>query len=299
MKTTRYVAKMIVGMGCLLSASMAWAEDQVEVCFNYGCHNRAWITIEDADLAGLKDLFKDVATPLAERNAVVQAEQVLDAIAARTTPIAADKHENYYDNEGPGKRDCIDHSTTSTAYLQLMSRQGWLRFHDVGNIVVRHPAIFDYHRAALLLEGGRVPYVVDGWFRDFGQPVVVMPLVRWEKGDGAESDGIQADGTPRTEVTVLAHNGNSTSNSTSNSADNSASNTNITQTTSKPAAVVAQTPLAQTKPAELKSAESKPDLTEVHQIITPIGEAEEVDLVALFAKKPAPPSPEEHKRLGR
>ena len=39
--------------------------------------------------------------------------------------------------------DCIDHSTNTTAYLRLIERHGWLKFHGVGERVVRGRMLSD------------------------------------------------------------------------------------------------------------------------------------------------------------
>jgi hypothetical protein len=87
-----------------------------------------------------------------------------------------------------GRMDCIDHSTTTTRLLRLLENRGWLQFHRVLEPVRRIRYLFAVHFSAQIEEFGPVPkepqplaadpvrFVVDSWFRDNGQPAVVLPL---------------------------------------------------------------------------------------------------------------------------
>ena len=78
--------------------------------------------------------------------------------------------------------DCIDHSTNTTTYLRLIERRGWLRFHGVGERVLRGGP-FDEHWAARVVErGSNDEWVVDTWFLAPGLPAAVFPLKAWRDG---------------------------------------------------------------------------------------------------------------------
>jgi hypothetical protein len=166
-----------------LAAAVAHADETVRICYNYGCLTETAVTFSAARLAQVRDLLAAAATPAQERELVAKAVGQLYAWAAEQTPIGADRGGDYADDGKNGRMDCIDHSTTTDRFLHMIERLGWLRFHRVDKIVVRHRWIFGQHFSAVLEDrqsGER--YVVDTWFRDNGKPAVVMPLADWYAG---------------------------------------------------------------------------------------------------------------------
>jgi len=163
---------------------VAHAGDSVDVCYNYGCKSHAVATLGDADLAGLGKLFAGVRSAVEERDAIALAVGELSHLAGLQTPIHNDRGGNLGPEEGvDGRMDCIDHSTTTTGYLQLMQRHGWLHFHQVGSWVARAPWLFNYHRSAQVIESDNgAAYAVDSWFFDNGQPAVIFPMKQWLAG---------------------------------------------------------------------------------------------------------------------
>ncbi len=97
-----------------------------------------------------------------------------------------------YADDGPGKMDCIDHSTSTTRLLKMLEARGNLRWHRVLEVNVRHWGfVFATHYSAVIEEigegeGERPRFAVDSWFVDNGQAAVVLPLVEWKKGAGPD-----------------------------------------------------------------------------------------------------------------
>jgi hypothetical protein len=85
--------------------------------------------------------------------------------------------------------DCIDHSTNTTAYLQLIERHGWLKFHGVGERVLRGRMLSDHWAARVVERGSQEEWVIDTWFLAPGLPASVFPLKAWL--DGAEPAGFR------------------------------------------------------------------------------------------------------------
>jgi hypothetical protein len=173
-----------VFLGMLLFSLVASAKDwPVEVCFNYGCQSRATVVFSEAFLAGLTHTGSDAQS---ERQWLSEAIGKMYQEAASQSPIGADKGGNYADEAVYGKMDCIDHSRTTTRFLQLLAARGMLYWHVVKQIETRHLwLIFARHDSAVIEEkasGQR--YVVDSWFVDNGQPAVILPLEAWKKGAG-------------------------------------------------------------------------------------------------------------------
>lgn len=167
------------------------AGEPISVCYNYGCLAEAEVFYSDAQLRRVGDLLGDAHNALYERALLGVALGWMLGWAGEQSPIAADRGGNYADEGVHGRMDCIDHSTTTTRLLRLFERHGWLRFHRVLTPVRRTQALVFEHFSAQIEEQTKSGddlefkrYVVDSWFVDNGQPVVVMSLERWLAGEG-------------------------------------------------------------------------------------------------------------------
>lgn len=179
-----------VGGGLLLASLAAGAAESLSVCFNYGCAAQAAVVFNDAQLHEVAALIELAPDAAAERVAVAVGVGRLLHFAGEQSPIHADRGGNVADGGVSGQMDCIDHSTTTTRLLRMIERHGWLRFHRVGDIVLRRRFLLFEHYSAQLIETGMAAsdettghYVVDSWFFDNGQPAAVMPLARWQAGE--------------------------------------------------------------------------------------------------------------------
>lgn len=186
----------------LMLAGLASADEQVLVCFNYGCAAMEPVHYREHELLAIRDLLDDAVSAAHERELLGVAIGWLLGIAGQQTPIAADRGGNYADAGVHGKMDCIDHSTTTTHLLKMIERRGWLRWHRVLAPAVRHRVLFLQHWSAVIEEEPRMPmrdeepfarprYAVDSWFRDNGQPAVVLPLESWLDGEGSEETSVE------------------------------------------------------------------------------------------------------------
>ena len=183
----------------LLVAVPPAAADTVRVCYNYGCLSEDDVIYKGEQLAAVHRLLGAAGSADEERAALSLAIGSLLAWAGTQTPIAADLGGNVADQGVAGRMDCIDHSTTTTRLLRMLEARGWLRFHRVLDPVQRVRYVFAVHFSAQIEEfasagparvaddGEQTPasparFVVDSWFRDNGQPAVVMALGDWLDG---------------------------------------------------------------------------------------------------------------------
>ncbi len=183
---------LLVLAGVAASASA----ETVRVCYNYGCLSEAEVRYAESQLARVRALLGTAQSAADERARLSVAVGWLLGWAGQQTPIAADRGGNYADDGLPGRMDCIDHSTTTTRLLQLLEARGWLHFHRVVEPVRRVRHLFAVHYSAQIEElasaAGQEPaadparHVVDSWFRDNGQPAVVIALPTWLAGEGEE-----------------------------------------------------------------------------------------------------------------
>ena len=181
--------------GLLLLISLAvGAEERIKVCFNYSCAAQAEVAFSDGQLGEVQAMLATSRTAAGERQAIGFVIGRLLGWAGEQSPIAADRGGNVADAGVSGGMDCIDHSTTTTRLLQMIERQRWLRFHRVGEIVLRRRfLLFDHYSARLDELATETPadddkavdagsYVVDSWFFDNGHAATIMSLEEWQAG---------------------------------------------------------------------------------------------------------------------
>ena len=137
---------------CLLSA-IACAQENLPVCFNYGCSSEIVVVIGKQQMAVIAELFKHIENSEQERDAMAQAIAAMYRYAAGLTPIWADKPGNLADEETQGRMDCIDHSRTTTAMLKIMEKNHLLKYHRILPSVRRNRVIFQHFSAAIEVLG--------------------------------------------------------------------------------------------------------------------------------------------------
>ena len=172
----------------LLLALFAWSAfaaraDEVTICYNYGCHAKAQVNFNEAQLAPLQRLLAEAADAAAERKAISLVIGRMYAIAGEQTPVWRDKGGNFADSGENGQMDCIDHSTNTHVFLSLLELNGWLRFHTALEPVRRVRFLIAVHWSALIREKKTdSEYAVDSWYVDNGRPAFVIPIEDWRSG---------------------------------------------------------------------------------------------------------------------
>jgi hypothetical protein len=173
----------------------AGAGERVAICFNYDCVAQADVVFSDGQLEELEERMSRARTPDEEREAIGGAVGRLLGWAGQQSPISADRGGNYADDAVDGRRECIDHATTTTRLLRLLERRGLLRFHRVLEPAGRLRFWVFPHYAAQIEEmrddgaqrgageeEASSRFAVDSWFFDNGHPAAVMRLETWQKG---------------------------------------------------------------------------------------------------------------------
>lgn len=191
-----------------LLSGIAWADERVAVCYNYGCAAEVTVRFTESQLAWARKAMGVAKNAEQERAALGAVLGRLYYWAGRQSPIYADKGGNLADDAAPGAMDCIDHSTTTTRLLKMMERRGMLRFHDVDEVARRTRLFMFDHYSAVIEESPprwlprakmRYPqnmpedarperFAVDSWFFDNGKPAVILPLDDWKDGAGPGVD---------------------------------------------------------------------------------------------------------------
>lgn len=179
----------IVVFGLLL-AGLAGADERVTICHGYGCLVQEGVGYSEGQLGEIRRLLYAADDAAGERRQLAEALGRLYGWAGQQSDIHNDKGGNYADEGVSGRMDCIDHATTTTRLLRLLEARAYLRWHRVGEPVMRSVAlVFAPHHSAIIetIGGGEAEaFAVDSWFVDNGQPVVILPLADWKKGAGPD-----------------------------------------------------------------------------------------------------------------
>jgi hypothetical protein len=176
-----WLIKAAVTLAALALALCAHA-DTLSICFNYSCAEEAKVYFAAAALNPLEQWLNAAPDDEGERRILALVIGRMYAVSGQQTPIHADRGGNFDDGGLNGRMDCIDHSTNTTRFLQLLELRGWLQHHVVLDPVWRGRLLWA-HRAARIrsLQSGE-EFVVDSWFFDTGQPAAVFPLRDWLRG---------------------------------------------------------------------------------------------------------------------
>ena len=171
-------------------AGFAIADESVRVCHGYGCLVQTRIRYTEGQLGQLRRMLFAAVDAASERKILGEAVGRLYGWAGEQSEIHGDRGGNYADDNASGKMDCIDHSTSTTRLLRLLTARGYLRWHRVLEPEARNFAgLIPVHWSAVIEEktnGEPALFVVDSWFVDNGQPAVILPLDEWKKGAGPD-----------------------------------------------------------------------------------------------------------------
>lgn len=197
--------KWLLASALLATGALAWADETVAICFNYGCAAQAPAVFSEARLDQLQGGLALAADAGEERRLLAVAVGILYGWAGEQTPVGVDKGGNFADQGEYGSMDCIDHSLTTERLLLMLERRHALRFHRVVGrvrrmrfLIVEHNAVVIEETMPAAADGGAAEnaedaedaesrrYVVDSWYRDNGRPAVVLPLRNWMKGEGGD-----------------------------------------------------------------------------------------------------------------
>ena len=168
------------------------ADDSVRICYGYGCLVETDVNVTEIQLKSVAQNLSAAVDAAGEREILSSVMGLLYGWAGEQSPIHNDRGGNYADEGISGAMDCIDHSTTSTRFLNLLEQRGLLSWHRVLSTDVRRTLYVFEHYSAVIEErpavADSVPrrFVVDSWFVDNGKPAVILPLEEWKNGAGPD-----------------------------------------------------------------------------------------------------------------
>src|SRR5690606_33882349 len=136
----------------------------VDLCFNYGCSWSKAVFFSGEELDVVRSRLAGAEDAAAERVALGEAVALMYRLAGMNSPISADRAGNLADQGVHGRMDCIDHSTTTTAFLRIIEERGWLRFHEVSEVARRSWLMLSQHFGAVVDTKEGPGWVIESWF---------------------------------------------------------------------------------------------------------------------------------------
>ncbi len=154
------------------------------ICFNHGCQNLADVRLTPEQWREIRQLFpaKSVS-PQQERERIAQAVGRLETLVGRLTGIDNDRGGSLAGLWSKNQMDCVDESTNTRHYLVMLKNDGLLNYHVPAENERRfRPYLYQHYSAVIEETTTHEKYAVDSWFRDNGQPAVILPLSVWKRG---------------------------------------------------------------------------------------------------------------------
>ena len=157
----------------------------IPVCYNFNCKNHANVSLTLSEWQTVTKGFSPAPVSAEqEREYIKEAIARLEELVGRYTPTWRDVGTNLPTTKGkapsfPGQLDCIDESINTTTYLELLAKEGLLKYHVVSERAYRR-SLFNQHWAAQIMENANnESFVIDSWFYDNGEPPYIEPLATW------------------------------------------------------------------------------------------------------------------------
>jgi len=158
----------------------------VVVCSGYNCNFKTQIKFTDSDREMIHKIFQstELRTPNEERQMIADAVASIEAIVGGIVGTENDKG-GVLENEFIGnikKQDCVDESASTTGYLKYLQDNELIYMHSTA-VPQSRGALIDgrwpHFSATIKDKKNKKQFVVDSWFRDNGEPPVIMGLQDW------------------------------------------------------------------------------------------------------------------------
>tara|TARA_B110000881_G_scaffold106145_1_gene93144 strand:- start:368 stop:913 length:546 start_codon:yes stop_codon:yes gene_type:complete len=173
---------IILGLVCVFISAPSLGQT-LPVCYQANCLEKTSFTVSSDVHSQVGIFFSSVTSAIEEREAIRHGVRRLYLEAAKYSPIASDRGGNFKDSSVKGRMDCVDHSRNDTTFLVYIQQQGWLKYHQIGEIVWRNPLFINLHYASHIIDISSMnSWVVDTWFLDFGELATVIPYEKWKNG---------------------------------------------------------------------------------------------------------------------
>lgn len=161
--------------------------ENIEICYNYGCYVKQKINLSNDNINYIQTTFFNTNTTAEiERENIIKAVAFLYKLAGKQTPIFRDVAGNYNDPAN-GKMDCIDHSTNTFTFLQVLAKNNLLKFHKIGQIETRYFLhLIPSHYAVSIYEiTNNKIYIIDSWYANIFDDELpkIFDIISWKNDD--------------------------------------------------------------------------------------------------------------------
>lgn len=161
----------------------AASANSLTICSGYSCARRPRLHFSGNQLRYVDRTMKNIRTGAQERMAIGQLIGWQERVAQKRFGLPQDNAKATGFDLGAGQMDCIDESTNTISFLQLLEARGLLKFHTIKGYRDRGLIIDGRlpHTTAVITEQSGQNWAVDSWYRAGGEPPVIVPLKTWMK----------------------------------------------------------------------------------------------------------------------
>jgi hypothetical protein len=161
------------------------SHSKFSVCHNHTCQEVITLSINRTEWREISSpLQPSLATASDERAAIATTVANMETVVGKLAGTHTDKGGNLKGFGQPGQMDCIDESTNTTSYLNMLVEDGLLQHHSVADRSTRFGIIAGLpHTTAVIQENisGQL-FAVDSWFFDNGKPPAIIEIQQWKAG---------------------------------------------------------------------------------------------------------------------
>ncbi len=155
------------------------------VCHEHTCQQVVTLSLSRPEWDEITSPLK-VPLPAAsdERTAIAAIVSNMEAVVGRRTGTHLDKGGNLAGFGLSGQMDCIDESTNTTTYMNMLAEDGLLQHHSVMDRSTRFGFFVGApHTTAVIRENSSGQrFAVDSWFFDNGNPPAIINIQEWKSG---------------------------------------------------------------------------------------------------------------------
>ena len=161
-------------------------KDTFQSCRGYGCQYTDDITFSKQNWTTIDNIFSPKSnTPAQERERIKKAIKTFETLVGDQTGTNVDVAGTFRET-GFYQQDCVDESTNTTVYLNILEQRGHLEFHTIQPPTARLPIInagrWPHQTAIITEKQNEESYAVDSWFHSNGHEPEIVPLKRWKDG---------------------------------------------------------------------------------------------------------------------
>ena len=154
------------------------------ICHGGTCEKISNVSFNEEQWQLIKNSFINNQSAESERRSIRSAIATMENIVGKLTDTYNDKGENETDEKYNHYMDCIDESTNTTIYMNMMKRNGLIALHTIEDRENRGFFFNGWpHTTAAIKEiSTKKQYAVDSWFLDNGEQPFIIPLKEWFEG---------------------------------------------------------------------------------------------------------------------